>query len=46
MVYRKLHQNVGSFNRYIAETAEAHAKIMGCTEEESRETIKIPWGGG
>jgi len=50
MVYRKLHQNVGSFNRYIAETAEAHAKIMGCTEEESRETIKAKmigrWSNG
>lgn len=45
MVYRKLHQNVGSFNRYVAETAKTHARIMGCTEEESRETIKAKMVG-
>jgi hypothetical protein len=28
MVYRKLHQNVGSFNRYVAETAKTHARRL------------------
>lgn len=43
MVYRKLHQNVGSFNRYIADMARAYAKIMGCTEDEGRRPSRPRW---
>jgi len=45
MVYRKLHQNVGSFKRYIAEAGRLYASVMGTTEEEGRETIKAKMAG-
>lgn len=45
MVYRKLHQNVGSFRRYIIETGKLYAKVMGGSEEEGSETIKAKMAG-
>ncbi len=39
MVYRKLHQNVASFARYVAEQAQRFAAITGLSEEAARETM-------
>lgn len=45
MVYRKLHQNVGSFHRYIRESGNLYARIMGGSEEQGRETVKAKMAG-
>jgi Dyp-type peroxidase family len=45
MAYRKLHQNVGSFRRYIRETGNLYAKIMGGSQQEGSETIKAKMAG-
>lgn len=39
MVYRKLHENVGSFNAVVAEEAKGFARVMNVSEDEARETI-------
>ncbi len=40
MVYRKLHQNVGSFNEYMATEAKKFAKVMGMDAAEAEVTLK------
>ncbi len=45
MVYRKLHENVGSFEAVIAEEAARYAKVMGVGEEEAAETLKAKMVG-
>jgi Dyp-type peroxidase family len=40
MAYRKLHQNVGSFNTYIAETAKVFARAMAVSESDASEIIR------
>ncbi|MDU8910754.1 peroxidase [Aestuariicoccus sp. MJ-SS9] len=37
--YRKLHENVGSFNEVLEEEAEAYAATMGVGKEQARETL-------
>jgi Dyp-type peroxidase family len=45
MVYRKLHQNVGGFHTYIAETAKVFAKVMGISADDAAEIIKAKMAG-
>ncbi|MEO1092902.1 MAG: peroxidase [Pseudomonadota bacterium] len=40
MVYRKLHQNVGSFRDVVAEDAKIFARVMGVDEAEAEVTLK------
>lgn len=40
MVYRKLHENVGSFRETLAEQARRYAAVMGVGEDEATETLK------
>jgi Dyp-type peroxidase family len=41
MAYRKLHQNVGSFNTYLTNAAVAYAQVQGIPDvEEAKEIIK------
>ncbi|QIE41219.1 peroxidase [Rhodobacteraceae bacterium SC52] len=39
MVFRKLHENVGSFNAFIDTQAQGFARVMGVDQVEARETI-------
>jgi Dyp-type peroxidase family len=39
MAYRKLHENVGAFHRYIDETATGYAKVAGVGVPEAREIL-------
>ncbi|MGF1551150.1 MAG: Dyp-type peroxidase [Paracoccaceae bacterium] len=39
MVYRKLHQNVGSWRDFVASEATGFARAMGIDEAEARETL-------
>ncbi len=39
MVYRKLHQNVGSFNAVLDAEAAGFARVMGVDVAEARETV-------
>ncbi|MER0238852.1 hypothetical protein [Fulvimarina sp. MAC8] len=39
LVYRKLHENVASFNQVLDEEAETFAKVMDVPFEEARETL-------
>ncbi len=39
MVYRKLHENVGSFREVVAEEAKTYASTMGVSEEEAQVTL-------
>ncbi len=46
MVYRKLHQNVGSFHGYIDRSAELYRRVVGVSSsDEARETIKAKMVG-
>ncbi|WP_240804360.1 hypothetical protein [Qingshengfaniella alkalisoli] len=40
MVYRKLHQNVGSFHAVVNQEAEQYAKVMGIDPPEAIETLR------
>lgn len=40
MVYRKLHQNVASFQSYIERMAQRYGKIMGVGQEEASQTVR------
>jgi len=41
MAYRKLHENVGSFAAYIADTAKTYARVMGIADpQEAVDTLK------
>ena len=40
MAYRKLHQNVATFDQIVAEEAETFAKVQGVGLEEARETLR------
>jgi Dyp-type peroxidase family len=50
VAYRKLHQNVGRFRDYIADTAKTYARVMNVDLEEAAETIKAKivgrWSNG
>ena len=50
MVYRKLHQNVGSFNKYIKDSAKQFSEIMEMNEEDAEETLRAKlvgrWSNG
>ncbi len=39
MVYRKLHENVGSFRKYLAEQAKHFSQIMQVSETEAKDTL-------
>jgi Dyp-type peroxidase family len=39
MVYRKLHENVGSFREVMTEEAKTYASVMGVPEDEAQETL-------
>ena len=45
MAYRKLHQNVGSFQRYIAEIGARYAAANNVSQEEAQETVKAKMVG-
>ena len=45
MVYRKLHQNVKSFNDYIDQEAVKYASVMGVPKDEAMMTIKAKMAG-
>lgn len=50
MAYRKLHENVASFQNFIADTAKTYARVMGIPNtavdlEEARETIMAKMAG-
>ncbi|OSP56828.1 peroxidase [Pseudoruegeria sp. SK021] len=45
MVYRKLHENVGTFDAVIAEEAETFAAQKGISVDEAAETIKAKMVG-
>lgn len=40
MAYRKLHENVTTFNAVVAEEAKRFAKVMDISEEEANETLR------
>lgn len=39
MVYRKLHENVGSYRAYFSNEAETYAKVMGVPKAEAEVTV-------
>ncbi|MEO0975324.1 MAG: peroxidase, partial [Pseudomonadota bacterium] len=45
MVYRKLHENVGSFDAVIAEEAARFARVMGVSEDDASEVLKAKMVG-
>jgi Dyp-type peroxidase family len=45
MAYRKMHQNVNSFHRYIQEKAAVYAAIHGVSEDEANETLRAKMAG-
>jgi Dyp-type peroxidase family len=45
MAYRKLHQNVQAFHRYIESKAADYAAIHGITQEEANETLRAKMAG-
>ena len=45
MAYRKLHENVGSFTRYIREAGERYARLYEVSQEEAQETVKAKMVG-
>lgn len=45
MVYRKLHQNVGSYDAVIQQEAARFARVMNCSEHEATETLKAKMVG-
>ncbi|KPD13853.1 peroxidase [Phaeobacter sp. 11ANDIMAR09] len=45
MAFRKLHENVGSFEAVLAEEAARYAKLMGVSKEEAQETLRAKMCG-
>lgn len=45
MAYRKLHENVGSFDAVLNEEAQRYSKVMGVDETEALETLKAKMCG-
>jgi len=45
MAYRKMHQNVNTFHRYIEEKAAVYAAIHGVSEDEANETLRAKMAG-
>jgi len=45
LVYRKLHENVESFNAFIDATATAYASFMGISKEDASNIIKAKMAG-
>jgi len=45
LVYRKLHENVGRFNAFIAKQAEGYARINGLTQDEACLILKAKLTG-
>jgi len=45
MAYRKMHQNVNTFHRYIEEKATVYAASHGVSEEEANETLRAKMAG-
>jgi len=45
MVYRKLHENVGTFNQVVDDEAERYAAVMGIDLAEARETLRAKMVG-
>ncbi|HWI87383.1 MAG TPA: hypothetical protein VNT42_13810, partial [Sphingomonas sp.] len=45
MAYRKLHENVGSFARYIEQAGDRYARLYRVPTEEARETVKAKMVG-
>ncbi|MCA8878649.1 MAG: peroxidase [Rhodobacteraceae bacterium] len=45
MTYRKLHENVGTFDAVIADEAARFARVMGVSEDEAAETLKAKMVG-
>ena len=45
LVYRKLHENVASFDGYIAASAETYSKLMNVPVADAREIIKAKMAG-
>ena len=43
--FRKLHENVGSFDAVVAEEAEQYAKVMNVPIEEAKETLRAKMCG-
>lgn len=45
MAFRKLHENVGSFEAVLSEEADRYAKVMGVSKEEAQETLRAKMCG-
>ncbi len=45
MAFRKLHENVSTFDRILKEEARTYAKMMGVDEEEAEETLRAKMCG-
>jgi Dyp-type peroxidase family len=45
MAYRKMHQNVNTFHRYIEEKAAVYAASHGVSEDEANETLRAKMVG-
>lgn len=45
LVYRKLHENVGSFNKYFDEAAKEYAAYAGIGEDDARAYLKAKMTG-
>jgi deferrochelatase/peroxidase EfeB len=40
MAYRKLHENVGAFDRYMSDQGRRYAQVFTIAEEEARQTVQ------
>jgi Dyp-type peroxidase family len=40
MAYRKLHENVGSFDAYMADQGDTYARMFSVEQQEAEETVK------
>ena len=45
MVYRKLHQNIGRFNDFMAKSADTYAKITGASPDDAKNFLKAKMVG-
>lgn len=45
MAYRKLHENVASFDDVVTEEAQRYARVMDIPEDEARETLRAKMCG-
>ncbi|MEM7317806.1 MAG: peroxidase [Pseudomonadota bacterium] len=45
MAYRKLHENVATFDQVLEEEADLYAKVMSVTVDEARETLRAKMCG-